>query len=38
LIHEIKSLREVSEEIIEGAQSILEKLNSLKGGWNATSI
>lgn len=29
LIHEIKSVKEVIEEIIQGAQSILHKLNSL---------
>ncbi|MCJ7747143.1 MAG: nitronate monooxygenase family protein [Desulfobacterales bacterium] len=29
LIHEIKSVKQVMEEIIQGAQSILQKLNSL---------
>ena len=29
LVHEIKSVKEVIEEIIQGAQSILQKLNSL---------
>lgn len=31
LIHEIKSVKEVIEEIIQGAKSILEKLNSIVG-------
>jgi NAD(P)H-dependent flavin oxidoreductase YrpB (nitropropane dioxygenase family) len=29
LIHEIKSVKEAIEEIIQGAQSILKKLNSI---------
>jgi nitronate monooxygenase len=29
LIHEIKTVKEVIEEIIQGAQSLLKKLNSL---------
>ncbi|MGB7573316.1 MAG: nitronate monooxygenase, partial [Thermodesulfobacteriota bacterium] len=30
LIHEIKSVKEVIEDIIQDAQSILQKLNSMK--------
>jgi NAD(P)H-dependent flavin oxidoreductase YrpB (nitropropane dioxygenase family) len=30
LIHDIKSVKEVIEEIIQGAQTLLEKLNSMK--------
>ncbi len=31
LVHDIKSVKEVIDEVIQGAQSILQKLNSMKG-------
>lgn len=31
LVHDIKSVKEVIDEVIQGAQSILQKLNAMKG-------
>jgi len=38
LIHEVKSVKEVIDEIIQGAQSILEKLNSMRGQYQKSIL